>query len=395
MSEVNSRQYWELRFATDWQERGGDEQSRFFARLALDLMPAWLLDLLRAQRPTFCDWGCARGHGTATLAAGLPGVPVTGVDFAEPAIATARELHSGIDFRCGDFLDPAIEPGRFDVIFSSNTLEHFADPWRVVARLAELAGRFMVHLVPFREPAERREPEHLSAFDWGDLPLAPLPGWLLVHAAVADAGRIEPRYWNGDQLLVVMCRAPELAHLPLTLADLRIESPVVRAAGVFPDPEAESLRRRLAEAASRCDELAASCRDLGARLDAAVAAREATAADLAATAAERDRTLAERDRLAAEHDRVARDAARLRAHLAEVTAAGERLAAGLAASIRGAAVAGAARPASPDDVVQAMEAAGRRLQELRSRLDAIYGSRSWRWTAPLRHALGGSAVNGD
>jgi len=37
---INSAQYWNQRFTADWKENNGIEQSQFFARIAVDNMPA-------------------------------------------------------------------------------------------------------------------------------------------------------------------------------------------------------------------------------------------------------------------------------------------------------------------------------------------------------------------
>ncbi|HKU51112.1 MAG TPA: hypothetical protein VJQ25_01490, partial [Nitrospira sp.] len=64
---VNSKEYWDRRFRLDWEAMQGREQSRFFAKVALEHLPPWFFTLARAQRLTFCDWGCAQGDGTDVL----------------------------------------------------------------------------------------------------------------------------------------------------------------------------------------------------------------------------------------------------------------------------------------------------------------------------------------
>ena len=40
--DINSHEYWNGRFERDWESNLGREQSRFFAKVALDNLPVWL-----------------------------------------------------------------------------------------------------------------------------------------------------------------------------------------------------------------------------------------------------------------------------------------------------------------------------------------------------------------
>ncbi|MEK0267045.1 class I SAM-dependent methyltransferase [Stenotrophomonas rhizophila] len=136
MSEtvINSKGYWNERFGDDWEDLGGREQSRFFGAVALQMMPAWLVQASNRQQLSWCDWGCALGDGTNEIAQGMPGTTFTGVDFSAVAIADAAERFPGQQFISEDWLAPGATPAvnRFDVLFSSNTLEHFHTPWDVL-----------------------------------------------------------------------------------------------------------------------------------------------------------------------------------------------------------------------------------------------------------------------
>ena len=102
-SIINSAEYWENRFATgDWTQSGGDAQSAFFARLAAEHLPDWLLRELERKAHTVTDLGCADGAGTALLAKRFPLCAFTGVDFSAEAVRTAGERYPACDFRVGD-----------------------------------------------------------------------------------------------------------------------------------------------------------------------------------------------------------------------------------------------------------------------------------------------------
>jgi SAM-dependent methyltransferase len=246
--DVNSLAFWDARFARSWQVDHGPEQTRFFGELALATLPLWLRQHIQQRRLTVCDWGCALGEGTALLARGL-GTRVTGVDFSATAIDKAKTEHPGLAFVCEDWL--AQDVGDvYDLVFSSNTLEHFEQPWRVFARLAQHARCHVVLLLPFREPVESRYFEHCVSFEPANVPFSPAPGWCLVDAVISDLG--PSPFWSGEQVLLVYSRSEALAALGLSdgqCSASRLAAPL---------PEADTVSAALAEAHRQRDTHAAA-----------------------------------------------------------------------------------------------------------------------------------------
>ncbi len=196
----NSPAYWDARFASgDWEGQGGPEQTRFFARVALSAVPAEVRADILARRATVCDWGCAEGDATRIIGERWR-VPVSGVDAAPAAIERARARHPGLEFTCrSDGLDRDC-----DVLFTSNTLEHFAAPWEVLARLLPRVRRYALVLVPFEE--DPRIPEHACTFRSESFPLR-LGAFELVGLEVVDCARLEGSRWPGRQALAVYAHA--------------------------------------------------------------------------------------------------------------------------------------------------------------------------------------------
>ncbi|REE22548.1 methyltransferase family protein [Paraburkholderia sp. BL27I4N3] len=207
MTDINSKQYWDHRFSTDWVSAGGHGQTRFFATLAAKLMPDWFKDLVLREQLKICDWGCAEGQGVDELSKWLGVNSITGVDISEVAIGKAQASFPHRRFKAQSFdnLDD------YDVIFSSNTLEHFDRPFDVVARLAEHTKRFLVLLLPFQE--YDRIPEHFFTFDLDNIPVCPVPGFAAVACRVVDAAKINIEYWNGKQILLVYARLSALGDI--------------------------------------------------------------------------------------------------------------------------------------------------------------------------------------
>lgn len=213
---VNSKDYWEFRFSRDWVRNEGPAQSRFFTRLAVEHMPEWLLRAIRAEGLTVCDWGCAQGDGTDLLRQLLRPSRTVGIDFATTAVRRARKAYPACEFRSDNVLAGEVVE-RFDILFSSNTLEHFHEPFDVLTSISALASRFLVLLLPFRE--YDRIDEHFATFDFSNVRLA-FPGWNLVHADAFDARTEQPCYWAGEQILLVYATNEETVRLGLSLAQV-------------------------------------------------------------------------------------------------------------------------------------------------------------------------------
>ncbi|MUV14897.1 class I SAM-dependent methyltransferase [Noviluteimonas gilva] len=406
MSDVNSRDYWDARFRTDWDVNGGGPQSRFFAGVALALMPDWLKACARGGGTdgapmTLCDIGCAEGAGTEVLAKGL-GIPTTGVDFAAEGIALARERHPDVAFEVADMLAaPGSEKAlntRFDIVFSSNTLEHFERPWATFDTMAASADRFLVLLLPWRE-GDKLEAEHFVQFTPEAIPAA-RDGWVLAHASAADVADWPDSRWAGDQVLLVYARPQALADARVALADMRID-----------DPDRESLQARLSARAASAQASAsrAAAWDAAAQAANAKAANAEAAAQAAAsraTAAETKANEADARAQAAETRANEADARAATAQAsAQDAAASAQAATERATTAEAASQAALARSAELEATLQSSQARvaelDRALAELKSahhelvvqqpplqhqaaELARILGSRTWRWTGPFR-----------
>jgi hypothetical protein len=158
------------------------------------------------------------GDGTVVLKEHLGLARVTGVDFSENAIGVARQSYPEIDFSTEDLLADGASR-RFDVIFSSNTLEHFHEPWVVADKLAALSDRYFAFLVPFQEPEEGRHEEHFYGFDWHNIRRRLAGELTLVSVAVIDVGLMPDPQWGGLQILAIYATPAELSRIQSSLAE--------------------------------------------------------------------------------------------------------------------------------------------------------------------------------
>jgi len=214
---INSSHYWDERFNVGWKENNGIEQSQFFSRIAVDNFPAWFIRYVEQYQPSFCDWGCALGDGTMILHELLSLENTTGIDFSTVAIEQARSSYPCIRFIATDILNDENFP-QFDIIFSSNTLEHFKNPWKILEKLSCSAKKFIIVMVPFQE--YDRHFEHFYTFETTNIPLAIRASHYLTCFSIVDAAQYPSSYWNGRQILLIYSAYPELANLGLTLSDL-------------------------------------------------------------------------------------------------------------------------------------------------------------------------------
>jgi len=217
---VNSREYWEKRFDEDWDRKGGPGQSRFFARLASESFPPWLWQALRKDRYTVADWGCAEGAGTDWLASYLSSAIVVGVDFSSNAIGIAQKRYPAADFRCEDWLDDAQSGSIFDVVISSNTLEHFHNPFAVLRTISRHAEKAVAILLPYREM--ERIDEHFFTFLPENIPVRLENGFFLCHSRVIDCAEIEGSEWSGEQIALLYIEPEFFFGLGLALKDVEV-----------------------------------------------------------------------------------------------------------------------------------------------------------------------------
>ncbi len=252
LKNVNSSAYWNTRFEEDWVPAGGREQSVFFAHLAFDHLPPWIVAAIRSERLQLVDWGCALGDGTNILAKYVEPANLVGVDFSEVAIAQASERYPSIRFLCEDWIVGGLKDApEYDVVFSSNTLEHLDDPVAALDILASHARKAVILALPFREMD--RSPEHFHTFFPQNIAVTLSEGFRLVWANVVNCRALPGTAWLGEQIILVYAREDWLRHHALSLSDCRIDE--------APSYEMRSQRQR----AGRQDEAAA---ELSRRLEA-------------------------------------------------------------------------------------------------------------------------------
>ncbi|MZQ83734.1 methyltransferase domain-containing protein [Paenibacillus sp. 5J-6] len=192
--DLNSQDYWNERFVNDWDSKGGRSQTKYFVNLALDLIPSQILNVIKKNSLSVLDWGCAEGDGTAVLANRLSSSELYGLDFAHEAILKAKSHYNNISFIDGKLED---QNKVYDIIFTSNCLEHYEDPSAWMHYLAKWTKELLIILIPFQEYV--RIDEHFFTFDYSNIGLSINNFKLLYHKVIPT----EAEFWPGQQVLLI------------------------------------------------------------------------------------------------------------------------------------------------------------------------------------------------
>ena len=210
---INSREYWEERFSTgDWDAYGGQEQTRFFYNLALESLPQWLISDIQENDLSIVDVGCAEGAGTELFKKKFSRSRVIGIDFSESAIKQARERYVQCEFEC---LDVNNIQEKFDVVLSSNVLEHLKDPYVQLSRLVGVADKYCIIILPFQE--DNLHKEHFTRFDYDSFMIKVENGYLVYHKEI-DTSKVENTMWPGKQIVLVYVKENYLSQQKVKLS---------------------------------------------------------------------------------------------------------------------------------------------------------------------------------
>ena len=215
MEMINSQEYWNELFEKKEQNRTRAEQTEFFVNLAIANLPQWIIEDIERENMSIGDIGCAEGIGTEILATHFKNSNVIGIDFSDQAIQVARKTHPKCNFEVGDICNLKKD---FDVLFTSNVLEHFYYSGQVFKGMITHAKKYCIILVPFRE--YYTVPEHFSYFDFQSFPLHIEDEYELCYFKPINIVGENTKYWYGEQMLVVYGKKDHVAPLNLTLRNL-------------------------------------------------------------------------------------------------------------------------------------------------------------------------------
>ena len=140
----NSKEQWNDRFLSKgpWDKKNGRTQTRVFAEFfnRKVTIPLKLFSLL--------DVGCALGDALPVFKNKYPDAQLSGCDFSSVAIERCKEEFGSV----ASFFASSIEQinGKWDIIYCSNTIEHFENPQEIAGILLKKCTILYI-MVPFEQ----------------------------------------------------------------------------------------------------------------------------------------------------------------------------------------------------------------------------------------------------
>lgn len=192
--KTNDREFWEAYFRETWELNDGPGQSRHFMLQLLAHLPLAELAWLMKEQLDILDWGCATGEGTEALAVLLPNSSVTGLDFAQLAVQEAGRRHQFAKFV---WQEEGSIATTFDVIVTSNCLEHFEDPMAIASAHIKHCRYLYIALVPYREHPLHEQ--HVAQFRLESFPdkVGSFVRLDVIPFPIANL------YWPGEQVMAI------------------------------------------------------------------------------------------------------------------------------------------------------------------------------------------------
>jgi SAM-dependent methyltransferase len=189
---INTREWYDHQFDVAWERNNGPAQTRYFMTRLVAELPPKVRATIGESRMSILDWGCAFGDGVDALSHAFPACTIAGQDFSIVAITRARARYPNLTFICAADISET-----FDVIVTSNCLEHYDRPLDLVRSLLLSCRRIFIALVPLEERPLMEG--HKFSFDLGSFPRR-LGMWSLLVAKKID---VDPKFWCGHQLMAV------------------------------------------------------------------------------------------------------------------------------------------------------------------------------------------------
>lgn len=231
LENINTMEYWDNRFESNWELMQGSQQTTFFANIAIQLMPNWLKNQIQEEKLTICDFGCAKGQAVDYMHNFFE-TDVIGVDFSANAVSSAKKKYPQYKFMQLDIENQEVLNRfmQFDVGYLSNVLEHITNPWKAAKNITQFLKKYLVIIMPFREEIEVEE--HCNVFDLDSIPIK-IDKFDLIFAAYKDCSNIENTLYADNQILLIYGkemsynRSVKLDSLVKSFEDNRIKRSIV------------------------------------------------------------------------------------------------------------------------------------------------------------------------
>jgi hypothetical protein len=153
-TSINSQRYWNIRLKYNWDQSGGDLQTRQFAVAMVNYVnPRVLTDV-----KSVLDFGCGTGESCPILKTVFPDAKIYVYDLAENGVKRAVQK-----FGHNLSVEPWNNSFNCDFVYSSNVIEHVLNPKEFLENLIKISDRYILVQCPWLEYADggvKITPEH-------------------------------------------------------------------------------------------------------------------------------------------------------------------------------------------------------------------------------------------
>lgn len=94
------------------------------------------------------DVGCGEGFTLKKLREKKTGKKFTGVDSSKEAIEIGKKENPDLNLQIGDIYDLKFKDKSFDLVISTEVLEHLEDPERAIKELKRVSKKYLLLSVP-------------------------------------------------------------------------------------------------------------------------------------------------------------------------------------------------------------------------------------------------------
>lgn len=106
------------------------------------------LSLIEAREPTILDAGCGEGFIDALLMEKFAYTNLVGLEYADEAIKIAKQINPEVRYIQGDITKMPFQDHAFDIVISTEVLEHLEEPGIALKELIRVAKKFVLITVP-------------------------------------------------------------------------------------------------------------------------------------------------------------------------------------------------------------------------------------------------------
>jgi len=140
--KTNSKEYWNYRMALDWSIAGGNNQTSLFATGLFAYVDRKQL----GEVSSILDFGCGMGDSAPIINMFFPSAKIGLYDLSDVALDKGISKYSPhlpvVKHKAGN---------TYDLVYSSNVIEHVDDPKAFVEGLIKLSNKVIIIQCPWEE----------------------------------------------------------------------------------------------------------------------------------------------------------------------------------------------------------------------------------------------------